>query len=130
MKLIFTLHRNLGVFHGTAGATASSFGQWQGKDMGFTKGGSIFSTLNLEHGIVGMISHLGPQLSLAGGVGLWHKPEGEQKVALAFTEMVAQRGRISRKLLNVAAVWQLPVNIIIENNGYWPFHNGTGTVPL
>ncbi len=118
-ELIFTLHRNLGVFTARQVPLHRLFGQWQGKDMGFTKGRDrSFHFGTLEHGIVGMISHLGPQLSLAGGVGLWHKLKGEQKVALAFTGDGGTSEGEFHEALNVAAVWQLPVIFIIENNGY------------
>ncbi len=118
-ELIFTLHRNLGVFTTRQVPLQRLFGQWQGKEMGFTKGRDrSFHFGTMEHGIVGMISHLGPQLSLAGGVGLWHKLNGEQKVALAFTGDGGTSEGEFHEALNVAAVWQLPVIFIIENNGY------------
>lgn len=85
-ELIFTLHRNLGVFTTRGVPMHRLFAQWQGKPLGFTKGRDrSFHFGSMEHHIVGMISHLGPQLSLAAGVGLAHRILGEQKVALAFT---------------------------------------------
>lgn len=118
-ELIFTLHRNLGVFTSREVPLARLFGQWQGKPLGFTKGRDrSFHFGTLEYGIVGMISHLGPQLSLADGVGLWHKLQGEAKVALAFTGDGGTSEGEFHEALNVASVWQLPVIFVIENNGY------------
>ena len=118
-ELIFTLHRNLGVFTSRNVPLHRLFGQWQGKEMGFTKGRDrSFHFGAVDYGIVGMISHLGPQLSLAGGVGLSHKLNGEPKVALAFTGDGGTSEGEFHEALNVAAVWQLPVIFIIENNGY------------
>ena len=118
-EYVFTMHRNLGVFTSRQVPFERLFSQWQGKENGFTKGRDrSFHFGTKEHHIVGMISHLGPQLSLAGGVGLAHKLKSEQKVALAFTGDGATSQGEFHEALNVAAVWQLPVIFIIENNGY------------
>ncbi len=118
-ELIFTMHRNLGVFTTREVPLYRLFCQWQGKADGFTKGRDrSFHFGTLEHHIVGMISHLGPQLSLADGVGLAHRLAGERKVALAFTGEGGTSEGEFHEALNVAAVWQLPVIFLIENNGY------------
>lgn len=118
-ELIFTMHRNLGVFTTRGIQMEQLFAQWQGKAAGFTNGRDrSFHFGTLDHHIVGMISHLGPQLSLAGGVGLAHKLLDENKVALAFTGEGATSEGEFHEALNVAAVWQLPVIFVIENNGY------------
>ena len=118
-ELIFTMHRNLGVFTTRGIELERLFAQWQGKAKGFTNGRDrSFHFGTLDHHIVGMISHLGPQLSLAGGVGLAHKLLKEKKVALAFTGEGATSEGEFHEALNVAAVWQLPVIFVIENNGY------------
>jgi 2-oxoisovalerate dehydrogenase E1 component len=95
------------------------FAQWQGKIEGYTKGRDrSFHFGSMQHGVVGMISHLGPQLSLANGVALADALSGKNKVALAFTgEGGTSQGEF-HEALNVAAVWQLPVIFLIENNGY------------
>lgn len=118
-EFIFTMHRNLGVFTAREVPLSKLFSQWQGKAGGFTKGRDrSFHFGSMEHHIVGMISHLGPQLSLADGVGLAHKLSGEQKCTLVFTgEGGTSQGEF-HEALNVAAVWQLPVIFVIENNGY------------
>ena len=118
-EFIFTMHRNLGVFTAREVPLSRLFSQWQGKAGGFTKGRDrSFHFGSMEHRIVGMISHLGPQLSLADGVGLAHILKHEQKCTLVFTgEGGTSQGEF-HEALNVAAVWQLPVLFIIENNGY------------
>lgn len=118
-EFLFTMHRNLGVFTTRGIPLDRLFAQWQGKATGFTKGRDrSFHFGTLDHHIVGMISHLGPQLSLAGGVGLAHKLLNEKRVALAFTGEGATSEGEFHEALNVAAVWQLPVIFVIENNGY------------
>ena len=65
-----------------------------------------------------MISHLGPQLSLSAGVALAHKLKKEKKISIAFTGEGGTSEGEFHEALNVAAVWQLPVIFLIENNGY------------
>ncbi len=116
---LFTLHRNLGVFTTRNIPLERLFSQWQGKGNGFTKGRDrSFHFGTLEYGIVGMISHLGPQLSLADGVALAHKLKKEKKVVAAFSGEGGTSEGEFHEALNVAAVWDLPVLFIIENNGY------------
>lgn len=118
-EIIFPMHRNLGVFTVRQVPLDRLFCQWQGKRLGFTKGRDrSFHFGTMEHHIVGMISHLGPQLSLAAGVALAHKLRREGRVSLAFTGEGATSEGEFHEALNVAAVWKLPVIFLIENNGY------------
>lgn len=118
-ELIFTMHRNLGVFTAREMPLDRMFCQWQGKRRGYTKARDrSFHFGAMEHGIVGMISHLGPQLSLAAGVAMAHKLKKEGRVSLAFTGEGATSQGEFHEALNVAAVWKLPVIFLIENNGY------------
>ena len=118
-EIIFPMHRNLGVFTTRQVPLERLFCQWQGKAPGFTKGRDrSFHFGTLDYNIVGMISHLGPQLSLAGGVGLAHLLKKEPGVALAFTGEGGTSEGEFHEALNVASVWQLPVIFLIENNGY------------
>lgn len=118
-ETIFTMHRNLGVFTTREIPLSRLFSQWEGKMNGFTKGRDrSFHFGTNEYNIVGMISHLGPQLSLAGGVAFAHKLRKEKKLSLAFTgEGGTSQGEF-HEALNVASVWKLPVIFVIENNGY------------
>lgn len=118
-EYMFTMHRNLGVFTTREVPLPQLFAQWQGKPGGFTQGRDrSFHFGSQEHKIVGMISHLGPQLSLAAGVALQHKLDGEQKVSLAFTGDGGTSQGEFHEALNTAAVWKLPVIFVVENNGY------------
>jgi len=116
---IMPLHRNLGVFTTRNMPLSKLFMQWQGVQEGYTKGRErSFHFGNREHHICGMISHLGPQLAIADGVALAHKLRKENKVSLAFTGDGGTSEGDFHEALNVAAVWDLPVIFIIENNGY------------
>ncbi len=118
-EYIFPMHRNLGVFTTREVPLHRLFCQWQGKMSGFTKGRDrSFHFGTNDYNIVGMISHLGPQLSLASGVALANKLKKEGKVAVAFTGEGGTSEGEFHEALNVASVWKLPVIFIIENNGY------------
>lgn len=116
---IMPLHRNLGVFTTRNMPLHKLFKQWQGAKDGYSKGRErSFHFGNKAHHICGMISHLGPQLAIADGVALAHKLKKENKVSLAFTGEGGTSEGDFHEALNVAAVWDLPVIFIIENNGY------------
>ena len=116
---IFPLHRNLGVFTSRNMPLHKLFQQWQGNQDGYSKGRErSFHFGSREHHICGMISHLGPQLALADGAALAHQLRNQGKVALAFTGDGGTSEGDFHEALNVAAVWDLPVIFIIENNGY------------
>lgn len=116
---IMPLHRNLGVFTTRNMPLSKLLMQWQGAQEGYSKGRErSFHFGNREHHICGMISHLGPQLAISDGVALAYKLKRENKVSLAFTGDGGTSEGDFHEALNVAAVWDLPVIFIIENNGY------------
>ena len=118
-EYILPMHRNLGVFTSRNIPLWKLMAQWQGKATGFTKGRDrSFHFGTQEHKIIGMISHLGPQLALADGIALADVLANKQKVTLVFTGEGATSEGDFHEALNVAAVWDLPVIFIIENNGY------------
>lgn len=116
---IMPMHRNLGVFTSRNMPLSRLFMQWQGAKEGYSKARErSFHFGSREHHICGMISHLGPQMAIADGVALAYKLKRENKVSLAFTGDGATSEGDFHEALNVAAVWDLPVIFIIENNGY------------
>ena len=118
-EYILPLHRNLGVFTGREVPLGRLFAQWQGKRLGFTKGRDrSFHFGTNEYHIVGMISHLGPQLAVAGGIALADVLDKNPKVTVTYSGDGGASEGDFHEALNVAAVWQLPVIFIIENNGY------------
>ena len=118
-EYIMPLHRNLGVFTSRQMPLNTLFAQLQGKESGFSKGRErSFHFGSRAHHIVGMISHLGPQLALANGTALAARLDQQPKVSLAFTGDGGTSEGDFHEALNVAAVWELPVIFLIENNGY------------
>jgi 2-oxoisovalerate dehydrogenase E1 component len=118
-EYILPMHRNLGVFTTRGIPVSRLMAQWQGKASGFTKGRDrSFHFGTQYYKIIGMISHLGPQLALADGIALADKLRHRKKVTLVFTGEGATSEGDFHEALNVAAVWNLPVIFVIENNGY------------
>ena len=118
-EYILPMHRNLGVFTSRDIPLSRLMAQWQGKPSGFTKGRDrSFHFGTQQYKILGMISHLGPQLALADGIALADVLNQRKRVTLVFTGEGATSEGDFHEALNVAAVWNLPVIFIIENNGY------------
>ena len=118
-EYILPMHRNLGVFTSREIPLHRLFSQWQGKATGFTKGRDrSFHFGTQEYKIIGMISHLGPQLGVADGIALANKLKQNGKVTAVFTGEGATSEGDFHEALNIASVWDLPVLFVIENNGY------------
>lgn len=118
-EYILPMHRNLGVFTSRNIPLEKLFAQWQGTSLGFTKGRDrSFHFGTREHHIVGMISHLGPQNGVAAGIALASKLRKEGKVTVVFNGDGGTSEGDFHEAMNVAAVWDLPVIFVVENNGY------------
>lgn len=118
-EYILPMHRNLGIFTTRNVPLFRLFCQWQGKMSGFTKGRDrSFHFGTQEYKLIGMISHLGPQLGVADGIALASKLKNRQEVTAVFTGEGGTSEGDFHEALNVASVWQLPVLFCIENNGY------------
>lgn len=118
-EFILPMHRNLGVFTTREIPLNRLFSQFQGKPGGFTQGRDrSFHFGTQEYKIVGMISHLGPQLGVADGIALADKLKKEKKVTVVFSGDGGASEGDFHESINTAAVWDLPVIFVIENNGY------------
>ena len=118
-EYILPMHRNLGVFTTRNVPLDRLFSQWQGKANGFTKGRDrSFHFGTQDYKIVGMISHLGPQLGVADGIALANVISNVNRVTAVFTGEGGTSEGDFHEALNIASVWSLPVLFCIENNGY------------
>jgi 2-oxoisovalerate dehydrogenase E1 component len=118
-EYILPMHRNLGVFTSRDIPLSRLMAQWQGKPSGFTKGRDrSFHFGTQKYKIIGMISHLGPQLALADGIALADVLSQRKRSTLVFTGEGATSEGDFHEALNIASVWKLPVIFLIENNGY------------
>jgi len=118
-EYILPMHRNLGVFTSRNMPFEKLFAQWQGTPMGYTKGRDrSFHFGSNKHHIVGMISHLGPQNGVADGIALASRLNKEKKVTVVFNGDGGTSEGDFHEAVNVAAVWDLPLIFVVENNGY------------
>lgn len=118
-EYILPMHRNLGVFSSRGIPLQRLFAQWQGKASGFTKGRDrSFHFGTQAYKIIGMISHLGPQLGVADGIALSHILRKQAKLTAVFSGEGGTSEGDFHEALNVASVWNLPVLFCVENNGY------------
>ena len=118
-EYILPMHRNLGVFSSRGIPLQRLFAQWQGKASGFTKGRDrSFHFGTQAYKIIGMISHLGPQLGVADGIALSHVLRKQAKLTAVFSGEGGTSEGDFHEALNVASVWNLPVLFCVENNGY------------
>lgn len=116
---IFPLHRNLGVFTTRDMPFGKLFAQWQGKYTGYTKGRDrSFHFGSPEDRVIGMISHLGAMLPVADGVSLASNLDQDRVISIAYSGDGGASEGDFHEAINVAAVWNLPVIFLIENNGY------------
>lgn len=118
-EYLLPMHRNLGVFTSRKMDLVQLFEQFQGTANGFTKGRDrSFHFGSQAHHIIGMISHLGPQMAVADGIALARLLKNEAKTTIVFTGDGGTSQGDFHEAVNVASVWNLPVIFIIENNGY------------
>jgi 2-oxoisovalerate dehydrogenase E1 component len=118
-EFILPMHRNLGVFTTRGIPMHRLFSQFTGKPSGFTQGRDrSFHFGTQDYHIVGMISHLGPQLGVADGIALGNKLREDKKVTVVFSGDGGASEGDFHESINTAAVWDLPVIFVIENNGY------------
>lgn len=97
--------------------------QLLGKGEGFSQGferSFHYGYLAPEHGIlhVGMISHLGSMIPVAAGCSFAFRQSGSDRVAINFIGEGGTSTGDFHEGLNMAAVWKLPLILVIENNRY------------
>ncbi len=118
-EYVLPMHRNLGIFSVRNIPLHRLFSQWMGKPGGFTNGRDrSFHFGTQEYKIIGMISHLGPQCGIADGIALGNILKQNNKATIVFSGDGGASEGDFHEAVNVAAVWDLPVIFIVENNGY------------
>jgi len=117
--IITSTHRPHG--HALArGLTADEvMGELYGKVTGCCKGkGGSMHVGDLSKGMLPAIAIVGGGLPIAAGMGLAYKMSGQKRIAVAFMGDGATNEGIFHEALNMAAIWDLPVLYVVENNLY------------
>jgi pyruvate dehydrogenase E1 component alpha subunit len=94
---------------------AELMGKETGVDRG--KGGSMHLS-DFSVGSLGETSIVGSGLPVAAGAALGSKLQGVDRVTLCFFGDGASNQGTFHESLNLAAIWELPVIYVCENNGY------------
>ncbi|MCC5940598.1 MAG: dehydrogenase [Balneolaceae bacterium] len=116
---IFPMHRNLGIFTTRNVPLYKLFCQLMGRADGYTGGRDRSFHFGIpEKKIFGMISHLAATMPVAAGVALANKMRKNGNIAISFCGDGATSEGDFHEACNLAAVWNLPVIFLIENNGY------------
>jgi 2-oxoisovalerate dehydrogenase E1 component len=97
--------------------------QLLGKEEGFSQGverSFHYGYFAPEHGILhaGMISHLGSMIPVAAGCAFAFRQSGSDRLAINFIGEGGTSTGDFHEGLNMAAVWKLPLILVIENNHY------------
>jgi pyruvate dehydrogenase E1 component alpha subunit len=97
----------------------AAFAEILGREGGLCggKGGSMHLA-DLSKGIIGSNAIVGAQLPIAIGAGLAAQHRKTGKVSVAFTGDGSTNIGAFHESVNMAAVWRLPVVVVIENNHY------------
>lgn len=102
------------------GVSLPSFiGELLGKGSGCCKGrGGSMHVGDLSEGMVPSIAIVGGGIPIATGIALAFKQRNEDRVAIAFTGDGGVAEGVFHEAVNMAAIWNLPVLYVIENNCY------------
>ena len=112
-------HRSHGHPIGKGARPDRLFAELMGKATGINAGlGGSMHLSDFSVGSLGETSIVGSGLPVATGAALGSKMQGNDRVTLCFFGDGASNEGTFHESLNLAAVWQLPVVFLCENNGY------------
>lgn len=116
---ISSTHRGHGHLIAKGGDLERMFAELFGRETGYCRGrGGSMHMADLELGILGANGIVGGGIPLATGAAFAHQRRGSDRVSVAFFGDGGVNQGAFHESLNLAAVWQLPVIFVCENNGY------------
>jgi pyruvate dehydrogenase E1 component alpha subunit len=116
---IISTHRGHGHLIAKGGKTERMMAELYGKKTGYNKGkGGSMHIADMEIGILGANAIVGAGIPIAGGAALSAKMRGTDQVVICFLGDGATNTGRFHEGVNLAAIWDLPVVYVIENNMY------------
>ncbi len=116
---ITSTHRGHGHLLAKGGEPARMFSELLGKATGYNRGkGGSMHIVDLSLGILGANGVVGGGLGIATGAGLSARIRGEDRISVAFFGDGALNEGLFYEAANMAALWNLPVVYVMENNNY------------
>ena len=112
--------------HGHAIAKGAPLGgvmaELMGKSDGLCKGlGGSMHLVDVEHGLMGATGVVGGNVPMALGSALAARRAGGDQVAVVFFGDGAVQAGYFNESVNLAALWELPLILVCENNGFAEF---------
>ena len=119
---ITSTHRGHGHFLAKGGSPKAMMAEIHGKDTGVCRGmGGSMHVADVGKGILGANGIVAGGMAIATGAALAAQLDGKGGVAVAFFGDGAANEGVFMENLNIAAVWNLPLIFMCENNGYGEF---------
>jgi TPP-dependent pyruvate/acetoin dehydrogenase alpha subunit len=119
---VTSTHRGHGHFLAKGGELVPMFAEVYGRVTGICGGmGGSMHVADFNRGILGANGIVGGGIALAAGAALAAQLDGQKNVAVAFFGDGASAQGVLSETLNIAALWQLPLILCCENNGYSEF---------
>ncbi len=116
---ILSTHRGHGHCIAKGGDVRRMMAEFLGKETGYCRGrGGSMHIADLETGNLGANGIVGGGLPIATGVGLGIRMRGLKRVCVVFFGDGASNEGAFHESLNLAAIWELPIVFVCENNQY------------
>ena len=126
---ITSTHRGHGHCLAKGAAVDRMFAELLGKEAGFCKGkGGSMHIADPDSGNLGANAIVGGSLGIATGAALSAKMRSSDQVAVCFFGDGAVAQGLLFEVMNMAALWKLPVIYVCENNNYSEYTHRTETL--
>jgi len=126
---ITSTHRGHGHCLAKGAAVDRMFAELLGKEAGFCKGkGGSMHIADPDSGNLGANAIVGGSMGIATGAALSAKMRGSGQVAVCFFGDGAVAQGVLYEVMNMAALWKLPVIYVCENNNYSEYTHRSETL--
>ncbi|ADU49624.1 thiamine pyrophosphate-dependent dehydrogenase E1 component subunit alpha [Intrasporangium calvum] len=117
--LITTTHRGHGHCIAKGGEVEGMMAELFGRAEGYCKGRSgSMHIMDTNVGILGANAIVGGGIPMAAGAAFSARAQNDGRVAVSFFGEGAVAEGVFHEVLNLSALWALPIVFVVENNGY------------